>query len=115
MESENNPQLGQVGTEVVPGQYYGKMCAEHPELNGLRVRGRYLCIECLKESKKRARAARIGRARSEKVGALTEVIHRFINGRFDELVDDRKSGILWPSSFVDLAIEIKDGFSKNIF
>lgn len=27
-------------------QYYGKVCIKHPELNGLRARPHYRCIEC---------------------------------------------------------------------
>lgn len=52
-------------------QYYGKVCAKHPELEGLRARPHYRCVECFRAYQRKYQTT--VRARAKEVSAQCDL------------------------------------------
>lgn len=49
------PPSVRISSAVSESRYIGKPCAKHPELGGLRLIRNYVCVECMRETRRRSR------------------------------------------------------------
>lgn len=53
--------------ELTDKRYHGKICSLHPEFNGLRLKSKHMCVQCVSDKKAGTRVSRGTKPEQEKV------------------------------------------------
>lgn len=53
--------------ELTDKRYHGKICSLHPEFNGLRLKSKHMCVQCVSDKKSGDRVSRGTKPEQEKV------------------------------------------------
>lgn len=53
--------------ELTDKRYHGKICSKHPEFNGLRLKSKHMCVQCVSDKKSGDRVSRGTKPEQEKV------------------------------------------------
>lgn len=61
-------------------QYYGKVCTKHPELEGLRARPHYRCVECFRAYQRKYSATVRARAKEVSTQCDANLLRLLKNG-----------------------------------
>lgn len=62
--------------ELTDKRYHGKICAEHPEFNGLRAKKSYLCVQCMAEKRIEKKSANVSRGTKSEQEKVLQAIER---------------------------------------